>query len=414
MKLIPTIQTGVRNLRRYPLRTILSILGIVIGIFAVSLTVSLGNAVQDFVLEQITSFGTGIVTVNPKLPGSSLIGTATARVQGIEATTLKRADVEAFKLFPFAEEVAAYSTAQQWAVYGNKEKSLFIIAATAGYLAIDGQAVLEQGRFYSDSEERAGKKLVVLGSSAREKFFGAGSGIGEYVRIGNATYEVIGSFKPRGASFGFNLDDLAIVPLKAAQQSFLGVDYVSEGGIKLKPGITEAEAAIYMENLLRRRHGITDPKKDDFVTTTMDSTIDTAKLVTSIMSFLLVMLASISLLVGGIGIMNIMLVSVKERLHEIGVRKAFGARDADLFKQFMIESITLTSLGGAFGIILALLGILLATLGMKYAGFSLNLGFPIDAVLIAIGVAAFVGTVFGIYPATKAAKMSAIEALRAE
>jgi putative ABC transport system permease protein len=182
----------------------------------------------------------------------------------------------------------------------------------------------------------------------------------------------------------------------------------------LKPGTNEDEAALAIADFMRRRHRISDPAKDDFGVMTMSQALGIAKTVTDVMRFLLVTLAAISLLVGGVGIMNIMLVSVTERLHEIGIRKAFGANKDDVFRQFVIESITLTSLGGLIGTLLATIGIVVAGIAIKSAGFTWNLGFPLNSILIAITVAAITGFIFGLYPARKAAKLSTIEALKVD
>jgi len=394
------------------LRSALSILGIVIGIFAVSLTVSLGGGVQEFVISSLSSYGTGIVSVQTRVPGLSSFGTSSARVQGIEVTTLKPSDFKALEALPFVESTSSYNMAQGIAVVGNKEKQLLMIAATENYQAVDPQVVIDKGRFFNANENNGAENVIVLGSEAKQTFFGDSDPLGQMIRIRSASFRVIGTVVPRGQSFGFNLDTVGYIPLKTAQHEILGIDYVQEGVVKLAPGYSEAEAAAAIADFMRRRHHIIDPAKDDFSVTTMDQVIGIATTVTDVMRFLLVTLAAISLLVGGIGIMNIMLVSVTERLHEIGIRKSYGATLDDVFNQFVVESITLTSLGGIIGTILAVLSILLVGVVLRANGYAWKLGVPIESIVIAITVAAVIGYVFGLYPARKAGRMSTIEALK--
>lgn len=401
-------------MRRYPLRSLLSVLGIVIGILAVSLMVSLGNAMQGYIVGQLTSFGTNIVRVNAKVPGLSSFGSQVAQVQGVQVTTLVPEDFEAMRQFPFVESVASYTSLLEWGVAGRVEKRLMVMGSTPNYRDIDEQAVLVEGRFLSDEDERSGARVVVLGSKAREDFFGAGDAVGGSLRIGSAHFQVIGVMKPRGQSFGFDLDTMVFIPRRTSEIVFTGVKHVQEGGVKIAKAYSEVEAAQHIEELMRRRHKIRDPKKDDFVVTTTDQAISIARDVTNIIRFLLIALSSISLFVGGVGIMNIMLVSVRERLHEIGVRKAFGAKREDIYRQFIVESATLSVLGGIFGTIGALIVILIAQVILRAQGLAWVLGFPFDSVLIALVVSAVVGVLFGLYPARRAAEIEIITALRTE
>ena len=309
---------------------------------------------------------------------------------------------------------ASYNIGKDWINYRDKENNTLLFMASPQYLNIDKQEKIEEGRFYTEQEENSFQKVVVLGRDVKENLFGEQSAIGKFIKIKGESFKVIGIFQKRGQVAGFNYDDLVFIPLKTGLKVLLGVDYVMEGLVKVKPGTDMPLAVSRIESLLRRRHGITDPDKDDFQVMSMDQVVKIAGDVTTALNILLILLAGISLLVGGIDIMDIMLASASERMKEIGLRKAVGATDKDILHQFLVESALLTSIGGIIGIISAFiftlgLGFIIQTLGIEW-----KIVFPLQGAIIALVVSIGIGILFGLYPARKAARLEPIEAIREE
>lgn len=408
------LQLTLDNFKRHKVRTGLSMLGIIIGILAVAMILSLGRGVKSYVTGQVSSFGTDLVTVATKVPDKGTVGTMTSMVKGITITTLKKSDFEAMKKFDFVSNTTSYTFSQSWASHQEQENNVYLFATTPPYINIDQQAEMKKGRFFNEREQRGAQKVAVLGSEAKSNLFGEKSAVGKEIKIKGKTFKVIGVMKERGQMAGFNFDNMVAVPLKTGQKVLLGVDYVMEGMAKIKPGTDMNTASQRITSLMRRRHNINDPDKDDFQVMSMEEVLDIANQVTGALSLLLTFLAGISLLVGGVGIMNTMLVSLSERIREVGLRKAVGARDRDVFRQFLMESTLLTATGGMIGIFLAFLFTLTAGLVVRSLGVGWQISFPLTGVLIALSVSIGVGLLFGLYPARKAAKLNPIDAIREE
>jgi len=408
------LQIALDNFKRHKVRTVLSMLGIIIGILAVSMILSLGQGVKGYVNNQVTSFGTNIITVATKVPGKGNIGSMTSMVQGITITSLKQDDFEAIEKFDFVSKTTCYNFSQTWVTHEDKENNSYLFASTPEYINIDEQAKLKKGRFYNEQENKAAQKVVVIGSSAKESLFEEKSAINKEIKIKGSTFKVIGVLEERGQMAGFNYDNMVYVPLKTGQKVILGVDYVMEGMAKIKPNTNMEIASNRITSLMRRRHNISDPEKDDFQVMSMEEALEIANQVTGALSFLLTFLASISLLVGGVGIMNIMLVSLSERIREVGLRKAVGARDKDIFRQFLVESTLLTATGGLIGVGLAVIFTVIAGVVVKSLGVGWQISFPLMGVLIALSISVGVGLLFGLYPARKAANLDPIDAIREE
>ena len=392
-------------------------LGIVIGVAAVIVIVSVGQGLKVLIVDQINVFGENMMSVQVKVPGSDYGASLQSMVEGTVITTLKYDDVEAVRdkeRFPYVKAVSGYSAGTEWATYQEKEKQVMFIASDAYYPEVDGQAKIAKGRYFTNEEERGMAKVVVIGSAVAKKFFGDENPIGRQIKIKKINFKVIGVMADRGMIMTFDYDNLVYLPLKTAQKLITGIDHLVEFAMVMKDDQHFAQAEAEISQLLRERHNIDDPAKDDFEVMSMDQIIEIVNTVTSVISILLGILAAISLIVGGVGIMNIMLVIVAERTREIGLRKALGAKRKDIMNQFVLEAALISILGGIIGIISGIAFSFLVTLAVRAYDFDWPFVVSIEAIIISFLVAAFFGIVFGWYPANKAAKLNAIEALRYE
>ena len=414
---LKTINLALVGLRANMTRTALSVLGIVIGVAAVIVIVSVGQGLKVLIVDQINVFGENMMSVQVKVPGSDYGASLQSMVEGTVITTLKYDDVEAVrdkKRFPYIKAVSGYSAGTQWATYQEKEKQVMFIATDAYYPDIDGQLKMSQGRYFTNEEERGMAKVVVIGSKVASKFFGEENPIGKQIKIKQINFKVIGVVVDRGMIMTFDYDSMVYLPLKTAQKLITGTDHLVEFAMVMKDDQHFAQAKAEISQLLRQRHNITDSSKDDFEIMSMDQIIDIVNTVTSLISILLGLLAAISLLVGGVGIMNIMLVIVAERTWEIGLRKSLGARQKDILNQFVTEAILISVLGGIIGIIFGIVVSFIITISVRAYGFDWPFVVSIEAIIISFSTAAFFGIIFGWYPAKKAAKLNPIEALRYE
>ncbi len=414
---LKTLNLALTGLKANKTRTALSMLGIVIGVAAVIVIVSVGQGLKVLIVDQINVFGENMMSVSVKVPGSDYGASLQSMVEGTVITTLKYSDVEAVrdkKRFPYVKSVSGYSAGTEWATYREKEKQVMFIASDAYYPEIDGQAKVAKGRYFTNEEERGMAKVVIIGSAVAEKFFGEGEAIGKQVKIKKINFKVIGVMASRGMIMTFNYDNLVYLPLKTAQKLITGIDHLVEFAMIMEDDRHFAQAEAEISQLLRERHNIDDPAKDDFEVMSMDQIVEIVNTVTGVISLLLGLLAAISLIVGGVGIMNIMLVIVAERTREIGLRKALGAKRKDIMNQFVLEAALISILGGAVGIISGIVFSFLVTLAVRAYDFDWPFVVSVEAIVISFLVAAFFGIVFGWYPANKAAKLNPIEALRYE
>ncbi|MDD2730654.1 MAG: ABC transporter permease [Candidatus Portnoybacteria bacterium] len=421
MKFLAVARQSIIALRANKLRSLLSILGIVIGVAAVVMILSLGQGLKGLITNEMEAFGPNLLDIAVKIPGVSQTQSVASMVQGIQITTLKSKDIKDLKnqqVFPYITAVNGQAIGQEWVVYGNKERRVLIYGCSPDYPLIVKTAKLSAGRFFNDSENDSLTKVAVLGSTLAEKLFGQESPLGKNVRMKGMNFKVVGVMKPQGgmmSSAAMDMNEFVYVPLEVTLKEILGIDYLTEVHVDIsgQPYVDRAIADI--SRLLRRNHNITDPDKDDFEIITMAEILKRVEQVSVILNLLLGFLAAISLLVGGIGIMNIMLVSVTERTREIGLRKSLGATSRNILWQFLVESLVITGLGGIIGIVggslvSALIGLVARTQGLP--------DWPITiswlAVFGAFTLSALLGLVFGVYPARQAAKKSPMEALRYE
>ena len=405
MSFLMTLCVAVKALRRNALRTALTALGMIIGVAAVIVMVAIGTGARTSIEQQIRSAGTNIVTVNA---GSGGVGPVRQGQGG--ATTLTGDDAEALRQIVGIRYVSPGLNTRAQIVGEGANWNTQVQGASDELLELRSWP-MQFGAFFSAQEVRAGAKVVVLGSAARDQLFGPGADpTGSTVRVSHQPFRVLGVLTTKGqAAMGQDQDDTAIVPFTTVQRRLLGLMHVSSITVSASDGASLERVAADISALLRQRHRLAPGEADDFSVRTQAEMTAVLTATTDTMTYLLAGIAAVSLIVGGIGIMNIMLVSVTERTREIGLRLSVGASDVNVLTQFLVESIVLSLAGGLIGI--------LAGLGLS-SGVTRFMQWPtavtLESIAMAFGVAAATGVFFGLYPARKAAALDPIEALRYE
>ena len=405
MNLRHTVQTGMRGILSHRLRSALTTLGILFGVAAVICTVGIGQASSDSVNARIASLGTNLLTITP---GSTV--SAGVRGGAGTATTLTTDDVAGLQDSSNAPDISAVAPVDQaraTLVDSGQNWSTTVQGTTANWLQVESRTV-DQGSFFTSADVQKHTLVVVLGSTTASDL---SAQVGDQVTINSVPFTVVGILTSTGGSGFTNQDDLAVVPLTTAQDVLVGGSKNSVQRILFTATSTSTIGSAYQEanQLLLSTHRITDPTQADYQIQSSTSILSTAQSVTTTLTLLLASVAAISLLVGGIGVMNIMLVTVTERTSEIGLRKALGATPGDLLRQFLVEAAALSVAGGIMGVGLALL---VAFLIPKFTSIPVAITLP--PVVIAVVVAGAVGLIFGVYPAMRAARMAPIEALRSQ
>ena len=411
----PSIQIAIQTLRKNKGRTALTILGIVIGIMAVIAVLSTGQAIKQFIVGQVEAFGTNIIQVEVKTPQTSQQSTVNAfsLVGGAVVTTLKESDGEALAKLANIDKFYTGLMGQKLATYESKIKKAMLFGTNAAFIEVDTSKI-DKGRFFTEEENKGLAKVVILGDKIRNNLLGDQNPINQYIKIDNDRFLVIGTLAKRGATMGLDMDNMIFMPVETLQKRVLGIDYVS---FILLTAKDKAQAEITAGDIIekmRERHKITDPDKDDFAVTTSAQMMKMLDTIMYGIQALLIALGSISLIVGGVGIMNIMYVSVTERTFEIGLRKAVGAQYHDILWQFLTEAIIITFFGAIIGIILGLSLTFLVSVIATASGFEWAFSISWSGLVIAVIMSVVVGLIFGIYPAQQAAKKHPIEALRFE
>lgn len=401
------ILESVNTLTVNKLRTGLATLGIVIGIGSVIALVSLGQATQQSVQNQIQSLGANLITVSP---GSQQSGAVRGAAGG--GTTLTLADAEAIQASTQITTIATVSpeySGRAQVTTGSANANTQVVGATSTYLSVH-KVSIARGAFITDRDVEAMSKVAVIGPTVATNLFGEGvDPIGNSLRISGQTFTVVGVTVSKGGTGFLNQDDVVYVPLSTAQKQLFGKSNITSIGLEAKSSEVMTQAQDQVGYFLLARHKITDPAKADFSIFSQQDILNTASATTGTFTTLLSGVAAISLLVGGIGIMNIMLVTVTERTREIGLRKALGAKKNVITAQFLIESIILTFTGGAIGVV----GGIVASYIISKVTSSLFVVSP-SSVLLAFVVSGGIGILFGWYPAQRASNLQPIEALRYE
>jgi putative ABC transport system permease protein len=410
MSWLASIPIALGALRVNKLRSSLTMLGIVIGVAAVITMIAVGSGAQERVEEQIRGLGTNLIVV---LPGSVTSGGV--RMGAGSRTTLTEDDAYAIQ-----REVAGVQTAAPalrgtgQVVAGSANWSTVFYGVTPEYFEARNW-VVASGKIFEPSDVAGSAKVALLGDTVARNLFGDADPIGQVIRIRKVPITVIGTLEPKGQSLmGFDQDDVILMPISTVRNRVLGGSQVQRravGSISVKVRDGEDMLAVESEirNLLRQRHRLQPGQEDDFAMRNLAEVLSAREESSRVMTLLLAAVASVSLLVGGIGIMNIMLVSVTERTREIGLRMAVGARARDILNQFLVEAVTLALIGGLLGVALGIA----ATVGVAWIA-QWRVALDAGAVLLAVGFSAAVGVFFGYYPARKASRLEPIEALRYE
>jgi putative ABC transport system permease protein len=414
MRIKDSLKSAVDSLTHGKMRSILTMLGIVIGIASVIILMSIGQSAQDLILNQVEGIGSNLIFIIPGGTNGKLQSPAAA--QGIVIKTLVQTDVDALSREPSISAVVPLVSGGANAVYGDNNLNITYQGTTANFFPVRNY-VLAQGYAFTDEDVAAYNHVAVIGSDLANTLFGPNiDPIGKTIRLGNVSFRVDGVLKPLGTGpGGVDQDDLALIPVTVAQNQMLGINYFQYLIVSANPEYNISFVTSRIQSVLEQDHGITNSAEDDFTIETQAQILAVLGTITSVLTYFLAAIASISLVVGGIGIMNIMLVSVVERTKEIGLRKAVGATEGDILQQFLIEAILLTFVGGIIGITLGGLFVGLVYLILTYIVMtSWTFALPLSAVVLAVAFSSITGLVFGIYPARKAARKNPIDALRYE
>ncbi len=414
MSLKHIFNTAVRSLGIHKARSILTIIGIVIGITAIIVIISLGSGAEDLIANEIKSLGADIIWLEPgREPKGFVDFTST-----ILSNTLKDRDIEALKKkenVPGLAEIAPAIAVPGSVSYLGETYRPFITGWSAEFFERIFNIYPEEGASFDEDAIRNRERVAVIGAKVREELFGPNEAVGKFIKINNERFRVVGVLPPKGQIFFFDVGEFVLVPYTTARTYLLGIDYYNEVWIRAK-SVNDIPATIQdVKRTLREMHGITDPEKDDFYILTQQNLLDQTARILGILTVAVAAIAVIALIVAGVGVMNIMLVSVTERTKEIGLRKALGATERDIIMQFLIEAVILTLLGGIIGITVGIaMSYTAVTVFGKLMGINWSFNFPFFAAGLGFLVSAVVGLTFGLYPARKASLKDPIEALRYE
>jgi len=407
-----TLKTSFISLSTNRSRSILTILGIVIGVTAIMLVMSLGAGAQKLILDQVQGLGTNTIAVIPGREPSSPSDTAQ-----IFSDSLKVKDLEALKNkanVPGLKQIMPIVFGAETVSFGANTYQVSVFGATELIAEIfDLQPKV--GEFFDKNDVSSRSSSVVLGSKVVDQLFAEDDPLGKKIKIKGRNFKVIAVLPPSGGGTLFNFDEAILMSYTTAQDYLFGIKYFNRLIIEAGEGTDIEAVANDVKLTLREAHNISDPSKDDFFVSTQQDLVKRLSTITTSLTWFLIAMASIALFVGGVGIMNIMLVSVTERTREIGLRKSLGATDRDILTQFLLEAVLLTGVGGLVGIFIGTVLALLISLALSSGlGVMWDFVFPWTGAVLGVGVSALIGLIFGGYPAYKASKKSPIEALRYE
>lgn len=415
------IKLVIKNLLARKGRTILTILGITIGVAGVIIIISLGAGAQSLILGQVTKLGSNLLYIQPGKTADS-----GAPIPGLVITSLVNNDAVALRdknQVPYATAINASVQGSATIVYGNKTVDATFMGTDDEYPKVTN-FTMASGQFFSAAENTGGANVIVLGSEISKQLF-ADSGVnplGQVVKVkssladkaGGVPLRVVGVVAARGSSFFQNQDELVFMPLSIGQEQILGIHYLQSIYIKVDNASDINATIASINTVLKQQHHILQDINIDFTIRNQEDAVKILSTITNALSLFLAAMAAISLIVGGIGILNIMMVTVAERTREIGLRKAVGATKKAVRNQFLLEAVLLTSLGGFVGIIIGVIVSYLISLLMKYLGYDWAFVVSWVSIVLSVGVSVLTGVIFGLFPAIKAAKLDPIEALRYE
>lgn len=407
MKIARSIKISRKQLLTHKLRTALALIGIIIGVSAVIVMVAIGNGAQNEVLGKIEAMGTNLIIVNA---GQVQKSAGRMQVRGT-VTTLRPEDAEALQhAVPLIQSAAPVQSEKVQVKFGNLSSNTAIVGTSVEFPGVRNFQTAK-GYFFSEEENRASRRVAVLGQTVADNLFSGANPIGETIRIGRIPFQIIGVMESKGVDLnGFDQDDQIFIPIKTALRRVFNQDYINSISIQVVSLGKMSEAEQQIREVLRERHRLNRrDKPDDFTIQNQTELLETQRETTDTFTALITSIASISLLVGGIGILAIMLIAIRERTNEIGLRMAVGASRKDISVQFVIESGILSIGGGIIGIFIGIIGSLIIATGTEWAA-----SVSLPSILYSFGFSLLIGLFFGVYPARKAARLDPIVALRSE
>jgi len=414
MKIRHNLQTALAGLATHKSRSLLTILGIVIGVTSIILIMAIGEGAQKLIVAEIGGFGAETIIVRP---GKEPTGPSDF-AESLFSDSLKERELNALLLKGNVPDLIAASPEiliPGSVAYEGETFKPVILGFSAEFLIQTLNLTVSEGITFDETDIRSKARIAMIGSRVKEELFGADSAIGKTIQIKGEKFRIVGVFDKRGQVVFFDLDELVLVPYTTAQTYLTGAKHYAQIIVSVESADQVNRAVEDIKKTLRELHRIENPADDDFFVQTQQGVVEQVQNILSILTLFLTAVVAIALVVGGIGVMNIMLVSVTERTKEIGLRKAIGATKRDILIQFLLEAIMLTGAGGIISIILSAgLSLLIAIIISRFAGFDWNFAFPIPAAILGLAVSTAVGLVFGIYPARKAAEKNPIDALRYE
>ena len=409
-----SFKTAYSGLRSNRSRSFLTMLGIIIGIAAIILIVSIGKGAEQLILTQVEGMGADMIVIRP---GQQPTGPSDI-ADTLFSESLTKGDIEALKKknnVPDMVSIAPAVMVTGSVSYRGETYRPTMFGWSAEFMSDMFNVYPERGMLFGEEEIDQLARVVVIGSKVEEELFGEDSALGKKIKIKDQNFRVVGIFPAHGQAMFFNIDEIVLIPYSTAQTYLLGINHYHEVMLRIADPDNIDRATYDIEMTLRERHNISNPDDDDFFIESQQGVVDQIGTILSVLTLFLSSVVAISLVVGGIGVMNIMLVSVTERTKEIGLRKAIGATNNDILFQFLFESTMLTFVGGIIGILLGATLALLASIALTYVlNDPWSFSFPVSAALLGVTVSTAVGIVFGLYPAHKASQKSPIEALRYE
>lgn len=408
MRIIIASQLAFRSLKQNLLRTSLTVLGVVVGVVAIVIVFSAGEMLNNLISGEIEAYGTNSIQVEAKQPGKNRPGRS-----GL--TSLKMTDLKAIDRLENIRASYAASLTQARVAYEAESQKVMVFGTSAPFPIVNAKIRLAAGDYFSESEDNSQAQVAVLGSKLKETLYGEATALGTTIRIGSKKFKVTGVLEEQEGFQSFiDFNEMVYIPINTLQKKILGIDYATYFTHQVKDAANIDETAEEIRRILRERHEIVDDSQEDFRVTTMAEMQSIFQTVTNAVTYLLLAIVLISLLVGGVGIMNIMQVTVVERTPEIGLRKALGAAPLDIVWQFLVEAVLITFWGWLLGAILGVAGAyLLANVSSRF-GFSWNFAWPWTGLGVALLFSLANGFLFGYRPARQAAKLDPVEALRTE